>query len=52
MGNYSKLSMSNIQKIGEHAYVSLPDCMVDLLRHEISMELIEVDASLKKNYIE
>ena len=42
MGNYSKLT---VRTVGEHAYVSLNDCMVDLLGHGIPIGLIEDDST-------
>jgi hypothetical protein len=39
------LPCPTVQKIGEHAYVSLTDCVVDMLGHGISIELIEVEKS-------
>jgi hypothetical protein len=35
-----------VQNIGEHAYVSLTDCVVDMLGHGISIDIIENASSL------
>ena len=42
------LPRPTVKTIGEHAYVSLADCLVDLLGHGISVELIENCSSSEK----